>query len=331
LFGALQLGLSHADRHRVRITSHLRHHLTDFETLARSILQRPTRIAEVVPDYPSVIGAVDAAKAGMGGVVFAPGHPPTLWQAAFPPDIQARIVATTNRAGDITNSDLEQAGVLGQADVAAALFDLRELTLATVNDNVAAVSRNRKGAVTSDQAAAYLCRLSSLHRRHHRYYHEVSHIKGLVNAMADFLSRRFDLTDAELLTYFDTHFPQDMPWRLCRLPPATHSMLISALRRQTPDTASWLRPEPTVPVSSSLGWLSPTPSDATHISVKCPPPTASTSSLSTPADTAAAPSPVALSPSALNAWRKPYVPWARSSPDWASRIPDWTAPPMSFA
>jgi hypothetical protein len=70
------LGLSHVDRHRVRITSHLRDHLVDFETLARSILQRPTRIAEVVPDYPSAIGAVDAAKAGMGGVVFAPGHPP---------------------------------------------------------------------------------------------------------------------------------------------------------------------------------------------------------------------------------------------------------------
>jgi hypothetical protein len=70
------LGLSHADQHRVRITSHLRDHLVDFETLTRSILQRPTRIAEVVPDYPSAIGAMDAAKAGMGGVVFALGHPP---------------------------------------------------------------------------------------------------------------------------------------------------------------------------------------------------------------------------------------------------------------
>jgi hypothetical protein len=331
LFGALQLGLSHSDRHRVRITSHLRDHLVDFETLARSILQRPTRIAEVVPDYPSAIGAVDAAKAGMGGVVFAPGHPPTLWQAAFPPDIQARIVSTRNRAGDVTNSDLEQAGVLAQADVATRLFDLRERTLATVNDNTAAVSRNRKGAVTSDQAAAYLCRLSSMHRRHHRYYHEVSHIKGLVNAMADFLSRRFDLTEPELLTYFDTHFPQEMPWRSCRLPIAMHSALISALRRQKPATASWLRPEPTVPVSSTLGWLSSTPSATTHTSETSPPSTALTSSSCTPAATAVAPSPVALNPSGLNEWRKPYVPWARSSPDWASRIPGWTALPTSSA
>jgi hypothetical protein len=99
--------------------------------------------------------------------------------------------------------------VLGQADVVASLFDLRELMLVTVNDNVAAVSHNRKGAVTLDQAAAYLCRLSSLHWCHYRYYHEVSHIKGLVNAMADFLSRHFDLTEPELLTHFNTHFPQD--------------------------------------------------------------------------------------------------------------------------
>jgi hypothetical protein len=114
--------------------------LTDFETLAQSILQRPTRIAEVIPNYPSVIGSVGAAKAGMGGVVFAPGQPPTLWQAAFPPDIQVRIVSTTNRARDITNSDLKQGGVLGQADIVASLFNLWELMLVTVNDNVAAVS-----------------------------------------------------------------------------------------------------------------------------------------------------------------------------------------------
>jgi hypothetical protein len=116
--------------------------------LAQSILQCPTWIAEVMPDYPSVIRSVDVAKAGMGGVVFALGQPPTLWQAAFLTDIQVRIVSTANHSGDITNSDLEQAGVLGQADVVACLFDLQELTLVTVNDNVAAVLRNQKGGIT---------------------------------------------------------------------------------------------------------------------------------------------------------------------------------------
>jgi hypothetical protein len=255
-------------------------------------------------------------------VVFAPGQPPTLWQAAFPPDIQARIVSMANHARHIMNSDLEQAGVLGQANIAASLFDLQELMLATVNNNMAAVTRNTKGAITSDQPAAYLCRLSSLHHHHHRYYHEVAHIKGLVNAMADFLSWR------QLLMHFNTHFPQEMPWCLCHLPPATLSALISALWQQTPDTASWLQPELTVPISLSLGWLSLTLSAVTRTSAMSLLTITLTSSSSMPVNTTMAPSLAVLSPLALNEWRKPYVPWARSLPNWASRIPGWTAPSM---
>ena len=93
-----------------------------------------------------------------------------------------------NMAGDLTNRDLEQAGILAHAHVAASLYNLRELMLATLNDNTAAVSRNHKGAVTSDCAAAYLCHLSSLHQRHHHYYHEVLHIPSSTNKMTDTLS-----------------------------------------------------------------------------------------------------------------------------------------------
>ena len=58
-----------------------------------------------------------------------------------PTDIQHRIISTTNTAGDVTNSDLEQAGVLAQqADMATFLFDLWELMLMTLNDNIATVS-----------------------------------------------------------------------------------------------------------------------------------------------------------------------------------------------
>ena len=104
---------------------------------------------------------------GMGGVLFAEGHAPCLWRAPFPEDIQERIVSFDNPQGDITNSDLEQAGVLAQADIANITFDLRERTLATLNDNTAAISRNKKGTISSDQAAAYLC---------HRYFHKISHM-----------------------------------------------------------------------------------------------------------------------------------------------------------
>ena len=135
----------------------------------------------------------------------------------------------SNPHGDLTNSDLEQAGVLGQADVANEQFDLRELTLATLCDNIAAVSRNRKGSLTSTGPPANMCRSSSLHRRHYRYYHEVSHISGDSNSMADDASRLWHLTDDQLLTHFNTHYPQSEPWQMCQLNCEMHSQLISML------------------------------------------------------------------------------------------------------
>ena len=91
--------------------------------------------------------------------------------------------------------------------------------LTTLNDNIAAISRNKRGAITSNQGAAYLCRLTSLHCHHHWYYHEVSHISGEANEMADTLSRLFELTNEQLLTLFNSRFPQEKPWRMCHLAP----------------------------------------------------------------------------------------------------------------
>ena len=141
LFGTLQLDLSHANKHRVHITNHLCNHLTDFELLTQSITTHPTCFAELVPNYPSAIGSVvDAAKSGMCGVLFAEGKQPLLWRLPFPPNIQAHIVSTKNQTGDITNSDLEQAGMLAQANVVNTVYDLRNWTLATLNNNIVAIS-----------------------------------------------------------------------------------------------------------------------------------------------------------------------------------------------
>jgi hypothetical protein len=154
----------------------------------------------------------------MGGVLFAEGEELIMWRAQFPEDIQARIVSFNNPARDLTNSNLEQAGVLTQADMANTIYDLWDQTLATLNNNTAAVSRNRKGAMTSDQAGAYLCWMTSLHHCHHCYCHEVSHMSGDTQEMANTLSHHHDLTDQQLLTLFNHHFPQDKPWRMCHLP-----------------------------------------------------------------------------------------------------------------
>ena len=86
---------------------------------------------------------MDDAKPGMGSVLFAPGHPPTFWHTTFSADIQQHIISIDNPLGDLMNSDLEQAGVLlAQADMAASLYDLCELTLTTLNDNTAAITWN---------------------------------------------------------------------------------------------------------------------------------------------------------------------------------------------
>ena len=59
-----------------------------------------------------------------------------------PDDIQQFMVTIKNTAGDITNSNLEQAGVLTQADIANNLYDLWNHTLTTLNDNIVAISQN---------------------------------------------------------------------------------------------------------------------------------------------------------------------------------------------
>ena len=63
--------------------------------------------------------------------------------------------------------------------------------------------------MASNQAGAYLCQMMSLHCHHHHYCHEVSHMSGDAQEMADMLLRHHDLTNEQLLTLFDHCFPQD--------------------------------------------------------------------------------------------------------------------------
>ena len=67
LFSLLQYGLKHKDRHRIRIDKHMRAHLTDFEALAADLHDRPTHLAELVPEEPTALGSHDASGQGYGG------------------------------------------------------------------------------------------------------------------------------------------------------------------------------------------------------------------------------------------------------------------------
>ena len=57
LFSTLQSGFRYCDQHRIRVTPAVRAQLSDFEELARSVADRPTRLAEIVPDIPTFLGS----------------------------------------------------------------------------------------------------------------------------------------------------------------------------------------------------------------------------------------------------------------------------------
>ena len=240
---------------RITITQSIRDQLMDFLHLAEDVIARPTHIAEVVPTPPTYYGAVDAAKSGMGGVWFPPGPPapnsiqplkshalqsPILWRSPFPDYIQQLLVSTGNPTGTVTNSDLELAGTIAHDDVLANTTSVAHLSTCGLTDNTPSMSWRRKGSTTTTGPAAYLLQVSSLHQRHFRYKPDVHYISGPANAMADDCSRKWNFTDAQLLTYFNLRYPQTVSWQLRHLRPAMNSALISALLRKRSEPESYL-------------------------------------------------------------------------------------------
>lgn len=250
LFTHMQAALVQAGQNsRIRITKSVRDELADWSWLLASLGERPTSIAEVVKKPAAFHGECDAAKSGMGGLCFSMRHPtaaPLLWRSQFPADTQARVVSSDNPTGDITNSDLELAGVVAQNDVMAQAWDTRHCTVNTRSDNSPAVGWTLRGSVSREGPVAYLLRLFSLHRRAYRYTVAIEHLSGHLNRMADDCSRLWNLTDSQLLEYFNSHYPQDRPWRMCHLRPEMRSALTSALRSKRSSPASWSNgPKPT--------------------------------------------------------------------------------------
>jgi hypothetical protein len=274
LFSLLQEALRHREPgSRLHLSRGVHDCLEDFRWICADLSARPTRLYEIVPQpQPELLGTEDACGYGMGGVWFpasphlqsprstavdtdeksgdvattppllsnSPSLGPILWRAPFPKDVVQDLVSHSNPSGQITNSDLELAATIIQHDVAAHQFDIRERTIASGSDNTPAVAWQRKGSTTTTSAPAYLLRLQALHQRFHRYSHYVFYIPGPINVMADDCSRLFNLSDAELLTLFNTLYPQKISWRLVQPRKEMLASVISALRRQRVDPASFL-------------------------------------------------------------------------------------------
>lgn len=319
MFSVLQNTLRYSDRNRVRLTSRVFDCLEDFRALANTLAARPTRLRELIPtSTASAVGACDACKRGMGGVWFRRHGAPIVWRAAFPPHIQAALITHDTPHGSISVSDLELAGIIAHKDILATTAVTAEHTIWLAGDNRASIVWARKGSATAVTARAYLLRLNALHQRRHRYVAQHDYIAGPVNAMADDASRRWDLTDNDLLTHFSRSYPQTTSWTLHHLSPAMHLALIGALsrRRCLPANLRIASPPPPPPGgcgNSSVPRWGSYPISATS------PATKSLSCSFLPSATGPGSLPPAAGPSALVQWKTPCVMWRRRSPGWGPR------------
>ena len=53
---------------------------------------------------------------------------------------------------------------------------------------------------------------------------------GIPNVIVDGCSQIWHLTNKQLLTHFNLHYPQNLPWQQCTLQPRMNSTLLSALQ-----------------------------------------------------------------------------------------------------
>jgi hypothetical protein len=296
--------------------------LADFQWLKDNLAARPTRLYELVELPPTVSGADDASKHGMGGVLFhlRDDTPPTLWRSPFPAALGSRLVSQSNPSGDICMADFELAATVMQHEAYVHLTDVRERTTHTCSDNTPAIAWQRRGSVTTNSAPAYLLRLQALHQRHHRYHPTFSHIPGVANVMADDCSRLWKLTDFELLAYFNSTYPQKQPWRLWTPTPGMLSAVICALQRTRSTPESFLTAWQPKTATGSSGFPSATSTASTlhyeallQTSMQCP------SSKSSPSATALAPSLPVVDPFGLALLKMPSVQLRKRWPQWGPR------------
>ena len=321
LFSTLQVALQFTEEHRVRITPAMHDQLADFELLAQDLSQRPTAIAELVPDHPVAIGPHDASGQGMGGA-WLPATtnsnlPPLMWRAEFPPAIQADLVSDSNPLGSINNSQLELAGNIAHQDVLVQHVNCARRTIVPLGDNISQVAWQHKGSVTTLGPTAYLLRLNSLHQRHFRYLAKPDYIPGPMNVMADDLSRLWHLSDSQLLSYFNLHYPQDQSWTLVHLRPEMLSSLTSALQKRRVNPALLLNAPPRKMVIGESGKSIAAPLGLAPTSKRLPSSYLFSKFLQSVSAPASSPPPVNLSQ--LGEWRTTYAPSVRRSPVWGPR------------
>jgi hypothetical protein len=126
---------------------------------------------------------------------------------------------------------------VGHHGILCQLANVADVTVHNFYDNTATVFLQWKGAAMTVGPAVYLLLLQALHQRHYRCAPLYDYIYGGVNLMADVTTRSWELSNNSLRAHFECHFPQTLPWTLCKLQKPMSSALTSALlsKRYAPE------------------------------------------------------------------------------------------------
>jgi hypothetical protein len=308
---------------RLRLSSLVRRSLEDWQQIATSLATNPVPIASLVPRPPHYIGSVDASGFGVGGfwVPTSIGAltRPLLFRYPFPPYIQQQLVSASNTSGTLNNSEFELAAIILGASIISRTSPSSHDNLLCGSDNSAAVSWCTKGSVSSKGPSAHLLRWLAQISRDRFSSLTPTFVSGDSNALADFCSRSFSLTDDEFLQKANAAYPIKPSWTIIHPTAEEALQLTSALSSTMLPWASHTSApcQPILPGTSGPPFA--TPLTSTQPSKTQMIPFSPYNFL--PLDTAVANYLPANLKYAVKRWATPFVPLDRRSPTWDSRIP----------
>jgi hypothetical protein len=185
-FSIFQNALTHRHQRRITITSLLCHALRDWTELLIQ-LSHPMPLHAVVPWPPAIIAGCDASIMGVGGWLWDPAHPTTvyLWQYPFSPHITRHLISTENPSRSINNRKLELAGIILTAHLASVLSPHKHPMIWCASDNQAAVAWSNNGSTSTTSPSAFLLHLLGQLSQWNTFTLQSSYVSGSSNMLAD--------------------------------------------------------------------------------------------------------------------------------------------------
>jgi len=202
LFSVLQSVLSQQPTaSRLCLSPFVHASLADWSILANTVTTYPVPITSLVPRAPHYVGAIDASKQGLGGFCLPTKFgksPPSVFRVPFG-EASLRLLTSDNPNGDLTINDLELAVFCMGACLLPQTTPLSYDSLWLGSDNALAVSWTTCGSISSTGSNAHLLRWLAQIARLHSISFKPILTPGNTNAIADFCSRSFHLSDAHFL------------------------------------------------------------------------------------------------------------------------------------